>query len=65
MDTKRGTCHRQEDRTVAYEYRFQGEMPTVRGGQYEEARDLSVSLVRDDEGWLLQNPRCCLAADAP
>jgi hypothetical protein len=25
--------------TGRYEYQFQGEMPTVRAGQYEDARD--------------------------
>jgi hypothetical protein len=38
-----------------YEYQFQGEMPTVRGGQYEEARDYQF-LVLDDEGWLYKIP---------
>jgi hypothetical protein len=38
-----------------YEYQFQGEMPTVRGGQYEQARDYQF-LVLDDEGWLYKIP---------
>src|SRR5712692_9208511 len=41
--------------TGRYEYQFQGEMPTVRGGQYEEARNYQF-LVLDDEGWLYKNP---------
>jgi len=41
--------------TGRYEYQFQGEMPTVRGGQYEEARDYQF-LVLDDEGWLHKIP---------
>lgn len=41
--------------TGKYEYQFQGEMPTVRGGQYEDARDYQF-LVLDDEGWLYKIP---------
>jgi hypothetical protein len=41
--------------TGRYEYQFQGEMPTVRGGQYQEARDYQF-LVLDDEGWLYKIP---------
>src|SRR6202165_943007 len=41
--------------TGRYEYQFQGEMPTVRGGQYEEARDYQF-LVLDFEGWLYKIP---------
>jgi hypothetical protein len=41
--------------TGRYEYQFQGEMPTVRGGQYEEARDYQF-LVLDVEGWLYKIP---------
>jgi hypothetical protein len=41
--------------TGRYEYQFQGEMPTVRGGQYEKARDYQF-LVLDDEGWLYKIP---------
>jgi hypothetical protein len=41
--------------TGRYEYQFQGEMPTVRGGQYEAARDYQF-LVLDDEGWLYKIP---------
>jgi hypothetical protein len=48
--------------TGRYEYQFQGEMPTVRGGQYEEARDYQF-LVLDDEGWLYRIP-VRLAAEA-
>jgi hypothetical protein len=48
--------------TGRYEYQFQGEMPTVRGGQYEEARDYQF-LVLDDEGWLSKIP-VRLAAEA-
>jgi hypothetical protein len=41
--------------TGRYEYQFQGEMPTVRGGQYEAARDYQF-LVLDEEGWLYKIP---------
>src|SRR6202171_2600218 len=41
--------------TGRYEYQFQGEMPTVRGGQYEKARDYQF-LVLDVEGWLYKIP---------
>lgn len=41
--------------TGKYEYQFQGEMPTVRGGQYEKARDYQF-LILDDEGWLYKIP---------
>jgi hypothetical protein len=41
--------------TGRYEYQFQGEMPTVRGGQYEDARDYQF-LVLDEEGWLHKIP---------
>jgi hypothetical protein len=47
--------------TGRYEYQFQGEMPTVRGGQYEDARDYQF-LVLDDEGLLYKIP-VRLAAD--
>jgi hypothetical protein len=41
--------------TGRYEYQFQGEMPTVRGGKYENARDYQF-LVLDDEGLLYKIP---------
>src|ERR1700681_1189508 len=41
--------------TGRYEYQFQGEMPTVRGGQYQDARDYQF-LVLDDEGLLYKIP---------
>jgi hypothetical protein len=41
--------------TGRYEYQFQGEMPTVRGGKYEDAHDFQF-LVLDDEGWLFKIP---------
>jgi hypothetical protein len=41
--------------TGRYEYQFQGEMPSVRGGQYENARDYQF-LVLDDEGLLYKIP---------
>jgi hypothetical protein len=41
--------------TGRYEYQFQGEMPTVRGGQYKDARDYQF-LVLDDEGLLYKIP---------
>ena len=49
--------------TGRYDYQFQGEMPTVRGGQYEEARDYQF-LVPDDEGWLYKLP-CVLSLQLP
>jgi hypothetical protein len=41
--------------TGRYEYQFQGEMPAVRAGQYEDARDYQF-LVLDDEGVLYKIP---------
>lgn len=41
--------------TGRYEYQFQGEMPAVRGGRYENARDYQF-LVLDDEGLLYKIP---------
>jgi hypothetical protein len=41
--------------TGRYEYQFQGEMPTVRAGRYEEARDYQF-LILDDEGLLYKIP---------
>jgi hypothetical protein len=41
--------------TGRYEYQFQGEMPSVRGGKYEDARDYQF-LVLDDEGLLYKIP---------
>ena len=41
--------------TGRYEYQFQGEMPAVRGGQYEDARDYQF-LILDDEGLLYKIP---------
>ena len=41
--------------TGRYEYQFQGEMPSVRGGQYEAARDYQF-LVLDEEGLLYKIP---------
>ena len=41
--------------TGHYEYQFQGEMPTVRGGQYVDARDYQF-LVLDEDGWLYKIP---------
>ncbi len=41
--------------TGRYEYQFQGIMPTVRAGQYEDARDYQF-LVLDDEGLLYKIP---------
>jgi len=49
--------------TGRYEYQFQGEMPTVRGGQYQDARDYQF-LVLDDEGWLHKIPIRLAAAIA-
>ena len=41
--------------TGRYEYQFQGEMPSVRAGKYEDARDYQF-LVLDDDGWLHKIP---------
>lgn len=41
--------------TGRYEYQFQGVMPTVRAGQYEDARDYQF-LVLDEEGLLYKIP---------
>jgi hypothetical protein len=41
--------------TGRYEYQFQGEMPSVRAGQYQDARDFQF-LVLDDEGVLYKIP---------
>jgi hypothetical protein len=41
--------------TGRYEYQFQGEMPCVRGGRYEDARDYEF-LVLDEEGLLYKIP---------
>lgn len=49
-------------RTGQYEYQFQGRVPAVRGGRYEDARDYQF-LVMDEEGWLYKIP-VRLAADA-
>ncbi len=49
-------------RTGHYEYQFQGRVPAVRGGRYEDARDYQF-LVMDEEGWLYKIP-VRLAADA-
>ncbi|MFZ0819319.1 MAG: hypothetical protein WAM91_04570 [Candidatus Acidiferrales bacterium] len=38
-----------------YEYQFQGRMPAVRGGKYEDAADYQF-LVMDEEGWLFKIP---------
>lgn len=49
-------------RTGRYEYQFQGRVPAVRGGRYEDARDYQF-LLMDEEGWLYKIP-VRLAADA-
>lgn len=41
--------------TGRYEYQFQGDIPAVRSGQYEEARDYQF-LVLDEEGLLYKIP---------
>lgn len=38
-----------------YEYQFQGSGPSVRNGQYEDAKDYQF-LVMDEEGWLYRIP---------
>ena len=45
-----------------YEYQFQGSGPSVRNGQYQDARDYQF-LVMDEEGWLYRIP-VRVAADA-
>ncbi len=49
-------------RTGWYEYQFQGRVPAVRSGRYEDARDYQF-LLMDEEGWLYKIP-VRLAADA-
>ncbi len=49
-------------RTGRYEYQFQGRVPAVRHGQYEDAQDYQF-LVMDEEGWLYKIP-VRFAADA-
>ncbi len=51
-------------RTGRYEYQFQGRVPAVRNGQYEDATDYQF-LVMDEEGWLYKIPvRLAAAAEA-
>ncbi len=51
-------------RTGRYEYQFQGRVPAVRNGQYEDARDYQF-LVMDEERWLYRIPvRLAAAAEA-
>lgn len=51
-------------RTGRYEYQFQGRVPAVRNGHYEEASDYQF-LVMDEEGWLYKIPvRLAAAAEA-
>jgi hypothetical protein len=45
-----------------YEYQFQGRVPAVRAGRYEDATDFQF-LVMDEEGWLFKIP-VRIAADA-
>ena len=42
-------------RTGQYEYQFQGRVPAVRNGQYEDAHDYQF-LVMDEERWLYRIP---------
>jgi hypothetical protein len=42
-------------RTGRYEYQFQGHVPGVRNGKYEDARDYQF-LVMDEERWLYRIP---------
>ena len=49
-------------RTGRYEYQFQGRVPAVRNGQYEDASDYQF-LLMDEEGWLYRIP-VRLAAEA-
>ena len=49
-------------RTGRYEYQFQGRVPAVRSGRYEDARDYQF-LVMDEERWLYRIP-VRFAADA-
>ncbi len=51
-------------RTGRYEYQFQGRVPAVRNGQYEDANDYQF-LVMDEEGWLYRIPvRLAATAEA-
>ncbi len=51
-------------RTGRYEYQFQGRLPAVRNGQYENSSDYQF-LVMDEEGWLYRIPvRLASAAEA-
>ena len=51
-------------RTGQYEYQFQGRVPAVRNGQYENSSDYQF-LVMDEEGWLYRIPvRLTAAAEA-
>lgn len=51
-------------RTGRYEYQFQGRVPAVRNGQYEDAGDYQF-LLMDEEGWLYRIPvRLAAAAEA-
>ena len=51
-------------RTGRYEYQFQGRVPAMRNGHYEEASDYQF-LVMDEEGWLYKIPvRLAAAAEA-
>ncbi len=50
-------------RTGRYEYQFQGRVPSVRNGHYEDASDYQF-LVMDEEGWLYRIPvRLAAAAE--
>ncbi len=49
-------------RTGRYEYQFQGRVPAVRNGRYEDGRDYQF-LIMDEEGWLYKIP-VRLAAEA-
>ncbi len=48
-------------RTGRYEYQFQGRVPAVRKGQYQDANDYQF-LIMDEEGWLFKIPVCLAAA---
>ncbi len=50
--------------TGRYEYQFQGRVPAVRNGRYEDASDYQF-LVMNEEGWLYKIPvRIAAAAEA-
>ncbi len=60
-DAKQPGWTRVVTRTGRYEYQFQGRLPAVRKGQYQDASDYQF-LVMDEDGWLYRVPVCLAAA---